>query len=444
MTAPSGPAQILDGKAAAAALTEQLRGRLAALAGPPPRLVLVSVGDLQAGTESYPASKQRHAGSLGIDAEHLRLAGSLTATAVQDRIRQLAEEPAVHAVLVQLPVPGHLDGRTQANLVPLDKDIDGLSDASLGRLAAGSPVHVPPTPLGVLRLLAHYDICPAGRRVVVVGRSTLVGIPQALLLLLRGVDATDTVAHSGTPDLAEPTRSAHLLISAPGVPGLITARHVRAGAVVVDVGLTRTKQGIRGDVRREEVAPGVAGALTPMPCGTGPMTVAALMENVTRAARGAGRGAPAVRPGRSAAVDRRDTAVAGALADPPQRVGAVLPALASPRWRFPLVHVTGTNGKNSTCAMAAALLSTAGTGWVCSPARTCCGRSSGCVWTGWRSTPAGGARSRRRCTRWRADSGSSSATSSRPPLRRWSSSPLSGWTVLWSRSASAPSVTRQT
>lgn len=282
VTNPAGTAAVLDGKAAAAALTVRLRARLAPLADLRPRMALVSVGDLDGGTASYIIAKQRHATALGVQADHVSLGRALSAEEVAARVRAVSEAAAVHAVLVQLPVPAPLDPRRLANLVAVDKDVDGLGDLSLGRLVAGQPVHVPATPLGVLRLLEHYQVELAGRRVVVVGRSTLVGLPQALLLLLRGVDATVTVCHSGTPDLAEVTRSAEVLISAAGVPALITGAHVRPGAVVVDVGLTRTAEGIRGDVLAAEVSH-IASALTPMPGGTGPMTVAALMENVTRA-----------------------------------------------------------------------------------------------------------------------------------------------------------------
>ncbi len=291
MTAPAAAAGVPHGKAAAAALTARLRERLEPLAALRPRLALVSVGDLDPGTESYIAAKQRHAAALGVAADHVRLPAGLPAGQVAERVAAVVADPAVHAVLVQLPVPDHLDPRGLANLVALDKDVDGLSDASLGRLAAGRPVHPPATPLGVLRLLEHYQVELAGRHAVVVGRSTLVGMGQALLLLLRGVDATVTVCHSRTPDLAAFTSTADVLVSAAGVPGLITGAHVRPGAVVLDVGLTRTAEGIRGDVLAAEVSR-VASALTPMPGGTGPMTVAALMENVTRAvelAAGQGR-----------------------------------------------------------------------------------------------------------------------------------------------------------
>jgi methylenetetrahydrofolate dehydrogenase (NADP+)/methenyltetrahydrofolate cyclohydrolase len=169
-------------------------------------------------------------------------------------------------------------------LIPYQKDVDGLTEVSMGRLVRGLPGHVGCTPLGVMRLLERYEIPTSGKRAVVVGRSTLVGLPQVLLLGRKGVDATVTLAHSRTADLVGVCREADIIVAAAGQAKMITADHVKPGAAVLDVGISRTEAGIVGDVDFEGVST-VAGALTPMPGGTGPMTIACLMENTLAAAR---------------------------------------------------------------------------------------------------------------------------------------------------------------
>jgi methylenetetrahydrofolate dehydrogenase (NADP+)/methenyltetrahydrofolate cyclohydrolase len=185
---------------------------------------------------------------------------------------------------VQLPLPDGLDAEAVLDLVPPEKDVDGLTERSMGRLVRGRPGLVPCTPQGVMRLLERYDVPTAGRRAVVVGRSTLVGLPVALLLARKGVDATVTLAHSRTGDLAAVCREADILIAAAGQARMITADHVQPGAAVIDVGISRTEAGLVGDVDFAAVEP-VAGWITPMPGGTGPMTIACLLENTLAAAR---------------------------------------------------------------------------------------------------------------------------------------------------------------
>ena len=190
---------------------------------------------------------------------------------------------SVHGILVQMPLPGHLDPERVLALIPAAKDVDGLTEASLGRLVRGVPGHVGCTPLGVMRLLDHYGIATSGRRAAVIGRSTLVGLPMALLLAQKGVDATVTLAHSRTTDMVAVCREADIIVSATGIARSITAAHVKPGAAVIDVGISRTDAGIVGDVDFDGVQ-GVAGAVTPMPGGTGLLTVACLMENTVAAA----------------------------------------------------------------------------------------------------------------------------------------------------------------
>jgi methylenetetrahydrofolate dehydrogenase (NADP+)/methenyltetrahydrofolate cyclohydrolase len=190
----------------------------------------------------------------------------------------------VHGILVQLPLPAHLDPEPVLALLPPEKDVDGLTERSMGRLVRGLPGHVPCTPLGVMRLLDRYGVEVSHKRAVVVGRSTLVGLPQVLLLGRKGVDATVTLAHSRTPNMIEVCREADIIVAAAGQARMITAEHVKPGAAVIDVGVSRSESGIVGDVDFEGVQ-AVAGAITPMPGGTGPMTIACLLENTVEAAR---------------------------------------------------------------------------------------------------------------------------------------------------------------
>jgi methylenetetrahydrofolate dehydrogenase (NADP+)/methenyltetrahydrofolate cyclohydrolase len=202
---------------------------------------------------------------------------------IEDCIHRLNADPAVHGILVQLPLPSHLDTDAVLRLIPADKDVDGLTEQSLGRLVRDVPGHVSCTPLGVLRLLQHYGIATSGKHAVVIGRSTLVGLPLSVLLARKGIDATVTLAHSRTENLAAICQTADIVISATGVARSITAEHTAPGATVIDVGISRTEAGIVGDVDATSVT-GIAGALTPMPGGTGIMTVACLMENTVNAA----------------------------------------------------------------------------------------------------------------------------------------------------------------
>jgi methylenetetrahydrofolate dehydrogenase (NADP+)/methenyltetrahydrofolate cyclohydrolase len=186
--------------------------------------------------------------------------------------------------LVQLPLPKHIDTEAVLSLLPVEKDVDGLTERSLGRLVRGVKGHVPCTPLGVFRLLQSYKIETKGKRAVVIGRSALVGLPQMLLLVGRAADATVTVAHKSTHDMIEVCRESDIIIAAAGSARMVTAAHVKPGATVIDVGVTRIDNKIVGDVDFAAVQ-SIAGAITPMPGGTGPMTIACLLENTLEAAR---------------------------------------------------------------------------------------------------------------------------------------------------------------
>jgi methylenetetrahydrofolate dehydrogenase (NADP+)/methenyltetrahydrofolate cyclohydrolase len=274
---------ILDGRQLASEVKARLTEELATLGNPPVTLATVLVGDDEA-SHVYVRGKRRDAAAVGIGSRHVQLPAGISQGELEDQVATLAADPAVHGVLVQLPLPPGLDSEPVLGLLPPEKDVDGLSIASLGRLARGLPGHVPCTPRGVMALLSRFEVPVAGRKAVVVGRSTLVGLPMVLLLSRRGTDATTTLAHSRTPELASVTAGADILVAAAGSPGLITAAHVKPGAAVLDVGTIRTASGISGDVAFDEVSQ-VAGAITPMPGGTGPMTRACLLENVLDAAR---------------------------------------------------------------------------------------------------------------------------------------------------------------
>jgi methylenetetrahydrofolate dehydrogenase (NADP+) / methenyltetrahydrofolate cyclohydrolase len=226
---------------------------------------------------------------LGADAGPLKIAGTLAALSADD---------AVHGVLLQTPLPGSARLADLASVIDPAKDVDGASPLSLGRLAVGLPAFAPATATAVTGLLDFHGVQTAGRRAVVVGRSAVVGKPLALLLLAR--DATVTICHSRTPDLAELTSQADILVAAAGRPSLITASHVRPGAVVIDVGTTATADGgLAGDIEAAGVA-AIAGMLSPVPGGVGPVTTAQLLANTASAAatliRGSGGGMPASRP----------------------------------------------------------------------------------------------------------------------------------------------------
>ncbi|RMH80224.1 MAG: bifunctional 5,10-methylenetetrahydrofolate dehydrogenase/5,10-methenyltetrahydrofolate cyclohydrolase [Actinomyces sp.] len=278
-----GGAVLMDGNRLRDEIVARLRAEIEAAGSPPVCLATVLVGD-DPPSRIYVRNKHRKAAEAGMISRAEELPADASQDRVADLVGRLAEDPTVHGILVQLPLPDGLDPEPVLSLLPPDKDVDGLTERSLGRLVRGLPGHVPCTPLGVLRLAERYGVETQGRRAVVIGRSTLVGLPQVLLLARRGIDATVTLAHSRTTDLVEVCRQADIVVAAAGVPRMVTADHVKPGAAVFDVGVTRTDEGIVGDVDFEAVQ-AVAGAITPMPGGTGPMTIASLLENTLLAAR---------------------------------------------------------------------------------------------------------------------------------------------------------------
>ena len=272
----------MDGTPVRDRILAGLSARIAAAGSPSICLATVLVGD-DGPSQKYVASKHRTAESIGISSVRVELPVTATQQQVETEVARLAADAGVHGILVQMPLPSHLDAERVLALIPAAKDVDGLTEASLGRLVRAVPGHVGCTPLGVLRLLQHYGIETAGRRAVVIGRSTLVGLPLSILLAQKGIDATVTLAHSRTADLVEVCRDADIIVSATGSARSIGAAHTKPGATLIDVGISRTDAGLVGDIDFDAVQ-GIAGAVTPMPGGTGLLTVACLMENTVAAA----------------------------------------------------------------------------------------------------------------------------------------------------------------
>jgi len=276
-------ARILDGRATAAAIREDLTLRVAELArrGITPGLGTVLVGD-DPGSVSYVNGKHRDCAQVGIASIRRDLPADTTQAEVEAVVDELNADPACTGYIIQLPLPPGLDAQSLLERMDPAKDADGLHPINLGRLVLGEPGPVPGTPEGIIALLRHYDIPLAGADVTAIGRGITVGRSLGLLLTRRSENATVTQCHTGTKDLTAHTRSADIVVVAAGRPGLLTAEMIKPGAVVVDVGITRTDAGLVGDV-----APGVAevaGWLAPIPGGVGPMTRAMLLSKVVTAA----------------------------------------------------------------------------------------------------------------------------------------------------------------
>ncbi len=278
-----GGAVLMDGNRLRDEIIADLNRRIGDLGNPAVCLATVLVGDDKP-SQIYIRSKQRKADEAGLVSRHLDLPADISQADLEAAVSGLANDPDVHGILVQLPLPDGLDAERVLDLLPPEKDVDGLTERSMGRLVRGRVGHVPCTPLGVMKLMERYGVETSGKRAVVIGRSTLVGLPQILLLGRKGVDATATLAHSRTGDLAAVCREADIVVAAAGMAGLVTAEFVKPGAAVLDVGISRTAEGIQGDVDFDSVQE-VAGAITPMPGGTGPMTIGCLMSNTFEAAR---------------------------------------------------------------------------------------------------------------------------------------------------------------
>ena len=286
------PAIVADGKALAAEIrgrvAERIRARPSAPA--PPGLAVVLVGD-NAASQTYVAAKAKAAAEVGINAQDIRYPADVSASALEDKIDSLNADTSVHGILVQLPLPKHIDPDAINERIDPAKDVDGFHPVSLGRLVLGRPLVEACTPAGVVALLEKYNVPIEGAHVVIIGRSSIVGKPLALMLAAKapGRNATVTICHSRTKNLASVVQSGDIVVAAAGAPELVTADMVSPGAVVVDVGTNRVtdasrKRGYRlvGDVQFEEVAQ-KASLITPVPGGIGPLTVAMLLKNTVAA-----------------------------------------------------------------------------------------------------------------------------------------------------------------
>ena len=276
-------AVILDGKKVSAQMREALRVQAAALRerGVEPHLAVILVGENPA-SQIYVRNKERGCEKTGIRSTVIRLSENCTQTELDNTVLALNADAGVHGILVQLPLPAHLNESAVLALIDPRKDVDGFHAYNAGRLLTGQAGFVPCTPLGAMEMLDAYQIPIAGRRAVVVGRSNIVGKPMALLLLAR--NATVTVCHSRTQDLAQITREADILVCAVGKPGFITADMIKPGSTVIDVGINRVDGKVVGDVDFE-AASEVAGYITPVPGGVGQMTITMLLSNTLRAAQ---------------------------------------------------------------------------------------------------------------------------------------------------------------
>ena len=287
-------ARIIDGKEVAAKVHEEVAAGVTEYReqhGSAPGLTVVLVGDDPA-SHSYVKGKERACERVGISSETILRDASITQEELIGIVEDLNKDSKVHGILLQLPLPDHIDDAAVIHAIDPMKDVDGLHPENAGLLVLGEPRFAPATPLGVQRMLLEEGVEMKGARVVIVGRSKLVGMPLALLLLQKGpgANSTVTVCHTGTTNIAAETRRADVLIAAAGFPGTVTADMVKPGAVVIDVGVSRVddptrKRGYRltGDVEFDSVSE-VASAITPVPGGVGPMTIAMLLVNVLQAA----------------------------------------------------------------------------------------------------------------------------------------------------------------
>ena len=283
--------EVIDGNAVASDLLEELASKIQAFENQKPCVVFIRVGEDPASV-SYVRKKEKTAAKVGIESRLLVFPESLSEKELLDKISELNDDPSVHGILVQAPLPSHMDDRRVFNHVAPNKDVDGFNATNLGLLCQeNDDAFASCTPAGILELLKRTKVDTTGKHVVVLGRSLIVGKPVGMLLLQKGVpgNATVTYCHSRTPDLANHTRQADILIAAIGKPHFVDKSMVKPGAIVIDVGINRIpdesrKTGFRlvGDVDFEEVAP-VSSHITPVPGGVGPMTVAMLMKNTIKA-----------------------------------------------------------------------------------------------------------------------------------------------------------------
>ena len=283
--------QILDGKIASQSVKENLKKEIAKIAdNRPPHLAAILIGNNGA-SETYVASKIKNCEETGFKSTLIRMPGDCTEASLIEEVQNLNNDDSVDGILVQLPLPTHIDENNIINLIAPEKDVDGFSPVSMGNLTLGNPSFIPATPYGIMLMLEHYNIETKGKHAVIIGRSNIVGRPMSILLSQSGKygDCTVTVCHSRTKNIKEICLQADIIVAAIGKPGFVTADMVNLGAIVIDVGITRVpdstkKSGfaIKGDVDFDAVAP-LSSYITPVPGGVGLMTIAALLKNTFNA-----------------------------------------------------------------------------------------------------------------------------------------------------------------
>jgi methylenetetrahydrofolate dehydrogenase (NADP+)/methenyltetrahydrofolate cyclohydrolase len=273
---------ILDGRFVAQEMQKSIKKKIDD-SGVIITLATVLVGDDKP-SQLYVNNKHKQATASSIKSMHVNLPGNISQTELEDKIAQLGNDPSVNGILIQMPLPKGLNEDSVIEMIPTNKDVDGLKEQNLGKLIVGNDVLRPCTPLGVMKLIEYYKLETAGKKALVIGRSRLVGMPQVIMFGSKGIDCTVTLAHSRTKNLDELISESEIVVPAIGVPGIINAKNVRKDSILLDVGISSDENGIHGDVDFNSVD-GIAKAVTPMPGGTGPMTVASLLENTMKAAQ---------------------------------------------------------------------------------------------------------------------------------------------------------------
>lgn len=272
---------ILDGRFVAKEMQSSIKKKIDD-SGLEITLATVLVGDDKP-SQLYVNNKHKQATSSSIKSMHVNLPGDISQSELEEKIAELGDDPSVNGILIQMPLPKGLNEDSVIEMIPTNKDVDGLKEQNLGRLIVGNDVLRPCTPLGVMKLIEYYNLETSGKKALVIGRSRLVGMPQVIMFGSKGIDCTVTLAHSRTKDLDDLISESEIVVPAIGVPGIINSQNVRKDSILLDVGISSDEKGIHGDVDFDSVD-GIAKAVTPMPGGTGPMTVACLLENTIKAA----------------------------------------------------------------------------------------------------------------------------------------------------------------
>lgn len=273
---------VLDGKLVAKEIQNSIKKKIDS-SGIKITLATVLVGDDKP-SQLYVNNKHKQATASSINSIHVNLPGDISQADLENKISELGSDVAINGILVQMPLPKGLNEDRVIEMIPTNKDVDGLKEQNLGKLIVGNDVLRPCTPLGVMKLIEHYNLDTSGKKALVIGRSRLVGMPQVIMFGSKGIDCTVTLAHSRTKNLDKLISESEIVVPAIGVPGIINSKNVMKDAILIDVGISSDENGIHGDVDFDSVD-GIAKAVTPMPGGTGPMTVACLLENTMKAAQ---------------------------------------------------------------------------------------------------------------------------------------------------------------